>query len=105
MFDQMDYHMDDEINHMMGVGTYSWVYIIIGIVIFLLFVLILLYILNYGQSKSNPSWTDKTVVDQKRSNSNEYDDQAKDKAFYCPNCGAKITDKTYSYCPNCGSQI
>jgi uncharacterized membrane protein len=98
IFDHRDEHMDEP---MMGWGPYMWFYMILGLFIFLIIVIILIYLVNRGTRKnkellkSNRESIQVGVVEEIQS----------ENPYFCPNCGEKLEDNALRYCPSCGSAI
>lgn len=100
--------MHGEENHMMdwmSRGQVDWIFILAGWIIFLMFVVILLYMLNRG-SKSFANNNDlRNQPIQDLSLGVKIDKTQHDRSIFCPNCGEKIDGKTPKYCPRCGNKI
>ncbi len=104
---------------MMDWGSNGWFYMILGVSLFVIIAVILLYLLSrrtrqdnltdishqeaYNNEKSNKIETrnlqritsDKGIEEKLKS----------ENAYFCPNCGEKLDERTQKYCPFCGSEI
>ena len=98
IFDQLDDRMDEP---MMGWGSYMWFYMILGLCIFLLIVIILIYLLVRG-TRGNK---DLAKSNQKSIQVGVDEEIQSEKPYFCPSCGEKLEDKALIYCPSCGSEI
>ncbi|TFG11223.1 MAG: hypothetical protein EU535_07495 [Promethearchaeota archaeon] len=105
ILDHMDDHMGEDVNHMMGWGTYGWFYMILGFLAFFIFVLILIYLLNRGPSLVEDSTTKVSPTNQRLKNEGKYREFENENGSYCPNCGIKLTNRTLTYCPHCGTKL
>ncbi len=92
---------DDGMHHMMDWGSYIWIYMIIGMIAFLIIVIILIFLIarlsreDKGLSKSNQKTKQVSVIEEDK----------KEKATFCPNCGEILPDSKAKYCQSCGSEI
>ncbi len=104
ILDQMDDHMGGG-SQMMGWAPYMWLYMVFGFLIFLIFVLILIYLLNLGPFQVENSSPLETQPNQKLKNKGRDGDNGKEEASFCPNCGIQLKDRTLKYCPYCGTKV
>jgi len=89
---------------MMNWNQNMWFYMILGFIIFLIFVLILLYYLNRKTHFSDRKYNKNTLPRQKINNEMA-DTFNRAKEIYCPNCGEKMGNSQPKICPYCGSNI
>ena len=102
IFDHMDGHMDEP---MMGWGSYMWLYMILGFVIFLLIVIVLVYILNRGQHLVEKQPSLQIQHNKNLKGKNRVEEYTRNKNQFCSYCGATLKDKAVKYCPKCGNEI
>jgi predicted RNA-binding Zn-ribbon protein involved in translation (DUF1610 family) len=108
----------DYMDHMMDWGPNGWFILISGGVLFLLFVIIVLYFLFRNQHSEDL----KNSLDHITNGNNNYseiqtqnynksvlskikEENLKQIAFFCPNCGERLEKRTFKICPLCGSKI
>ena len=104
ILDQMDDHMGGG-SQMMGWAPYMWFYMVLGILIFLIFVLILIYLLNRGSFQVEDSTPQETKLNQKSKNQNRNRVISKETAAFCPSCGVQLKNRTLKYCSYCGTKV
>lgn len=97
----------EEINHMMDWGSNGWIYIILGGIGFLLFIIILLFFLfrDHRQKNLTNSLNYEENDNLKISSVKENEERSNETAYFCPTCGAKLDGRTTKFCPICGSKI
>ena len=100
ILDHMDNQMGDNASHMMDWGPDTWLYTILGFIIFLIIVIVLIYILNRGPNLVEKQPSIQTQNSYKLSGKNRVEDYTRDENNYCSYCGAtleNITIKSVSY--------
>ncbi|MFX1427804.1 MAG: hypothetical protein ACFFBE_15225 [Promethearchaeota archaeon] len=75
--------------------------IILGIVLFSVIVIILIYILRNDIDKSRSLETPSKHLNQYELNRSQHPDKIR----FCSRCGAKIDIKNMNYCSNCGNKF
>jgi len=90
---------------MMDWGSNMWIFMGIGMAIFVLIVIIIIfYYLFAHRSRTNKVYVTSQIKNQE-SVKKKVDVEVKhDESHFCPNCGEKIEEKTV-ICPTCGSEI
>ena len=96
-----DHHMMD----WMSGGELNWVLILIGWIIFLLFVCILLYLLFRGKNPQRKDIELHNQSIQEVSSINKTDNIRYEGSYFCPNCGEKLENRALRYCPKCGCEL
>ena len=99
--------LDTNHNYMMGMmdwGPNSWIFIILGVLGFILILFILLYLLRKSSSgfhnlKTSNKRTPKEIVKNMES------EDITVKVEYCPNCGQKVRDSSVVFCSYCGAKL
>jgi predicted RNA-binding Zn-ribbon protein involved in translation (DUF1610 family) len=99
-------------------GSNFWFYMILGMGIFFLICIILVYVLirrrhQYDSSqvgsRGNHRIEEKVKIqdqsNQKSASAGTVEDINQETTFFCPTCGEKLDDRTLKYCPSCGSEI
>ena len=100
--------MHEDGHHMMdwmSRGEFNWILIIVGWIIFLLFVTILLYLLYRGTNRYMNEPNIKPQPSQKLTSTGNPDKIRRERAYFCPNCGESLDNKAHRYCPKCGSEL
>ena len=97
----------DDMPHMMDWGPNGWIFVILGGTIILLVVVILLYFLFRGQHRNNLADPLKYegYDTPKMSAAKENGEKSSETAYFCPNCGVQLEEKTSKFCPICGSKL
>ncbi|MFX0188016.1 MAG: zinc ribbon domain-containing protein [Candidatus Hodarchaeota archaeon] len=98
IFDHMNDHMDES---MMSWSSYMWFYIILGLFIFFIIAIILIYLVNRGSRKDKEI----TKLSQESIQDGVAEEMQSKNLYFCPNCGETLEDKALRYCPLCGSEI
>ncbi|MFX1420202.1 MAG: hypothetical protein ACFE9N_14905 [Promethearchaeota archaeon] len=94
--------------HMMDMDFGNWFYMILGIGVFLLFIIALTYIFTHVNNKSNSQSqikAEKHEINAVKSNETNIAQIALKEANFCYNCGQKLEDKYGKFCPYCGEQV
>ncbi|MFW9971362.1 MAG: zinc-ribbon domain-containing protein [Candidatus Odinarchaeota archaeon] len=99
----------DYMNHMIDWSPNGWLFLVLGGLIFLLFIIILLYGLSrrtkgesYKVQESNKMETQESYkAGSIKINGESFDGEVS----YCPTCGEKLDERTVKFCPLCGSKI
>ena len=102
----MDNQMGDATSHMMDWGPNTWLYMILGFVVFLLIVIVLVYILNRGGQhlvEKQPSIQIQPNRDFK--GKDRVEDYKQKKTPFCSYCGATLEDISLKFCPKCGNEL
>lgn len=99
-------------------GSNFWFYMILGMGIFFLICIILMYILrrrrhqydssqvhSRGNSHIEERVKTQAQSNQKSASAGTVEDVNQKIPFFCPICGEKLDDRTLKYCPHCGSEI
>jgi len=106
ILDHMDGQMGDPSNHMMDWGPNTWLYMILGFLVFLLIVIVLIYILNRGGQhvvEKQPSLQPQDNKDFKgKDRAKDYKQKENQFCFYC---GATLDDIGLKFCPKCGNEL
>ena len=89
---------EDGLHQMMEWGSDVW--FILGIIIFFIIALILLYILRKGANKLQSTEIPSQRPNQKDLNSNQNIDEIK----FCFDCGTKLDTQNIVYCPGMWSK-
>ena len=100
--------MHEDGHHMMdwmSWGELNWILVLIGWIIFLLFVTILLYLLYRGTNQIMNDDKIKSQPNRELASVGNIDESRDESAYFCPNCGGSLDNKTLRYCPKCGSEI
>jgi uncharacterized membrane protein len=92
-----DEHMGG--NNMMDWSQNMWIYMILGFIIFLIFVMILIYYLLRKSHSSDERFNKKTVLERNETSEKE------GRKSSCPNCGEKMGNILLNICPYCGSKL
>ena len=104
ILDQMDDHMGGG-SQMMGWAPFIWLYMVFGILIFLLVVIVLIYLLNRRPFQVEDSTPQETQPNQKLKNKGRNGVLSEEKAVFCPSCGVQLKNRTLKYCPYCGTKV
>lgn len=100
-------------------GSNGWFFIILGVSLFVIIAIILLYLLSRRTNKD--SLTDRShqeIFNYEKANKRETQNLERitdykgieeklnsEKAYFCPNCGEKLDKRIQKYCPYCGSEL
>ncbi len=98
-----DSHMNNDMD-MMDWGQYMWLYMLVGAILFLIFIIILLRILNHKSYQHERSTIFADKKDQKPIENKNIENKQQ-KIILCPNCKEEISDRNLKYCPYCGVQF
>ena len=105
ILEHMDNQMGDSASHMMDWGPYTWLYMILGFVVFLLIVIVLVYILNRGQHLVEKQPLLQTQPNKDLKGKNRVENYKQKENQFCSYCGATLEDKGLKYCPKCGNEL
>ena len=98
----MIFNGDDEgMHHMMDWGSYMWFYMVVGMIAFIIIIIIVIYLIALISRVDKDSAKSNQEVKQLHVN----EEDKKEKASFCPNCGEVLADPKAKYCPSCGSEI
>ena len=100
--------MHEDGHHMMdwmSWGELNWILVLIGWIIFLLFVAILLYLLYRGTNQIMNDNKIKPQPNLELASTSNINEIRLERGSFCPNCGERTDDKEIRYCPRCGSDI
>ena len=92
---------------MMDWGSNMWVFMGIGMTIFVLIVIIfvLYYLFGLGR-RTNKVKIKKQIITNQEVVKNSVGEEIKhEESYFCQNCGEKLDEKSLKYCPSCGSEI
>ncbi|MFX0008744.1 MAG: zinc-ribbon domain-containing protein [Candidatus Hermodarchaeota archaeon] len=93
--------------HMMDWGPNAWIYLILGGAVILFVIVILLYFLFRSQHQSNLADPSKYEGDDTSqiSAARENGKSSNETAYFCPNCGVQLEERSSKFCPICGSKL
>ena len=105
ILDHMDNEMGDGASHMMDLGPYTWLYMILGFLVFLLVVIVLVYLLNRGQHLVEKQPSLQTQHNKNLKGKGRVEDSKQKEDQFCSYCGATLEDRDLKYCPKCGNEL